>query len=202
MSRARKGGFFGLFGGKRTEAETLNPATNSKATQQYRTSAAQASALGQSETVYEVALDGSPLPNVVNPANLNVEVVSTPDGRRVARLSGGDPATESSGRTGGYSIRVPDSFETAVSGKRVRVTVVARAAGGGSAEFAVAYSTAEVGNSGWRKQTVGDQFESRAFEWDVPPMINGYGDYVGILAPAGSNGIDVAAVKVEALSRV
>jgi hypothetical protein len=128
------------------------------------------------------------------------EPVSTSDGKTVLHLSGGDTAAPSGGRTGGFSIRVPDSLEAAASGKRIRVTVSARAAEGEQAEFSLAYSTNEVGNSGWRKFKASSQFETKSFEYDVPTMKKGYGDYVGIL-PVPGPGVELETLKVEAIPR-
>jgi hypothetical protein len=123
------------------------------------------------------------------------------DGKMVLCLSGGNPVAGSGGRTGGLSIRVPDGIEAAASGKRVRVTVNACAAGRlETTEFSLAYSTNEVGNSGWHQFKVGKQFEPKSFEWDVPTMKNGLGDYVGIL-PAPGCGVAIAMLKVEAIPR-
>jgi hypothetical protein len=98
-------------------------------------------------------------------------------------VSGGDPEAPSAGRTGGYSVRVPDDFERAASGKRVRVGVVVESPDGRPVRFRLAYSTNEVGNSGWKDFTVsqsgaGSTFQ---FDYDVPPMKDGLGDFIGIL---------------------
>ena len=77
----------------------------------------------------------------------------------------------------------------------------ARAAGGSeTTEFALAYSTAEVGNSGWRKFSVSHSLGSKSFEWDVPTMKNGHGDYVGIL-PTFGPGVEIETLAVEAITR-
>jgi hypothetical protein len=146
-------------------------------------------------------LDKFPMEHVVAPSEIDVQLVKAPR-RNVLLLSGGDPNAVSHGLTGGLSIRVPDAFEAAVSGHRVRVKVMARAARGiADAEFSIAYSTADVGNSGWQKMSVGKHFETQSFEWDVPTMVKGNGDYVGIL-PGQAGAIEVAGLVVCAVARI
>lgn len=155
------------------------------------------------ETVFRLAFDVIQAKITVVPKGLTAEPVKTEDGTTVVYLSGvrAKEKPESGGRTDGFSIRVPDSFEAAASGNRVRVTVIARAPRGAeAAEFSLAYSTSEVGNSGWRKFTAGSDFEPKGFEWDVPTMKNGNGDYVGIL-PADASGLEIELLTVEAIPR-
>lgn len=151
-------------------------------------------------SLFQLSFD-SPPEGALTPQGIHAERVEV-RGRVALRLWGGDLGAPSSGRTGGYSIPLPDSFEAAVSGKRVRVTVFARAAGGsGSADFSLAYSTNDVGNSGWRVLRAGQSFEAKGFEWDVPEMEKGNGDFVGVL-PAPGAGVEIAALMVEAIARV
>ena len=151
--------------------------------------------------VFQIALDGSPREQMIVAQGMLAEQVKTGDGKTVLHLSGGDRNAASAGRTGGFSIRVPDSIEAAASGERVQVTVNARSARGAElAEFSLAYSTNEVGNSGWRKFIVGQQFQPMSFEFDVPTMRSGNGDYVGIL-PAPGPGVEIETLKVEAIPR-
>jgi hypothetical protein len=113
-------------------------------------------------------------------------------------LANGDAKAASSGTTGGYGLRVPDELERAASGRRAIVRAIARAAGGGQARFALAYSTSEVGNSGWRWFAAGPDWSAYAMEFAVPPMIKGNGDYVGILpGPRGEPGVEVSCLSVE-----
>lgn len=108
----------------------------------------------------------------------------------------------SGGETGGWSIRVPDEVEAAASGNRVIVTTIARATGGGQSKFALAYSTAEVGNSGWRWFTAGPEWSMHAMEYAVPPMIKGNGDFVGVLAePEGKPGVEFCCVAVKVVPK-
>ncbi|MEQ1779755.1 MAG: hypothetical protein ABMA14_00225 [Hyphomonadaceae bacterium] len=122
-------------------------------------------------------------------------------GRNVLLLSGGNPNAASHNETGGFSIRLPDTFEAAVSSHRVRVTISVKAAQGlADAEFSMAYSTAEVGNSRWQRMSIGNQFETLSFEWDVPKMIDGNSDFVGIL-PGEAGAIEVAGLALFAIPR-
>lgn len=62
------------------------------------------------------------------------------------------------------------------SGRRIEITVQARARSG---RLGVAYSTNELGNSGWRTFELLPEWEDYTFEYDVPPMNLGRGDFVG-----------------------
>ena len=159
-----------------------------------------ASLTADSSVVFEMALDGSHRDKIMVPADMSATSAKTAEGKRVLRLCGGDAAARAHGRTGGFSICLPDGIEAAASGKRVRVTVSARAAQDRRAELSLAYSTNEVGNSGWRKFAVGEQFEPKSFDFEVPRMKNGNGDYVGIL-PGPGPGVEIEKLNVEVLSR-
>ena len=121
------------------------------------------------------------------------------DGHVLLHLSNGAANASAGGATGGYSIRVPDSFEAAASGKRAKIVVLARAPMG-AARFAVAYSTNEVGNSGWRWFKANSDWAAYEFHYPVPTMKNGHGDFIGILpSPAGEPGIEVCAAAATVL---
>ena len=102
-------------------------------------------------------------------------------------LAKGNPKALSSGATNGYSVRLPDQVEAEASGHHVTVHVIARASGSDRSHFAVAYSTNEVGNSGWRKFTAGAEWSIHTMEYDVPVMKDGRGDFVGILPDSEDN---------------
>lgn len=145
---------------------------------------------------FSLPLDRIPIDCVEIPDDMQVDVVGGPQ-RSALRLSGGNVDSPSSWKTGGLSIRVPDAFELAASGSRVRVQLVARAADGlERAEFLFAYSTADVGNSGWRRMSAGVAFEEFAFEWNVPPMDKGNGDFVGIL-PGRDQAVEISELLVK-----
>ena len=117
--------------------------------------------------------------------------------RTVLSLAGAAPDAQAGGATEGYSIRLPDTFEAAASGKNVRIVVVARTENENPApaRFAVAYSTNEVGNSGWRWFSADPDWRRYEMTWAVPAMRDGNGDFVGLLPDApGKPGIDIAAV--------
>ena len=204
----KKLGIFSIFGRQKPAAPDQSPLTPTPEPAVQTASAAPSLASAPSEVlkshvgaVFQIALDGSPREQVIVPQGMLAEPAKTADGTTVLHLSGGDCTAASAGRTGGFSIRVPDSIEAAASGERVRVTVNARSArGAGLVEFSLAYSTNEVGNSGWRKFMVGQQFQPMSFEFDVPTMRSGNGDYVGIL-PAPGPGVEIEKLKVEAIPR-
>jgi len=103
------------------------------------------------------------------------------DGCEYLCLSNGSSTAASGGITGGYSIRLPDAVEAQASGHPVTVKVAARAIEGSQSRFALAYSTNEVGNSGWRWFDATPDWSVHAMEWDVPVMRKGNGDFIGIL---------------------
>ncbi len=116
------------------------------------------------------------------------------------RLANGKTDAASRGTTDGYSIRLPDAIEAAASGHHVSVNVVARAAGGARSRFALAYSTNDVGNSGWRWQEAGPEWSIFSMEYDVPVMKKGNGDFVGILPDAeGRSGTEFCYLSVKIL---
>lgn len=102
-------------------------------------------------------------------------------------LANGNPKATSAGVTGGYSIFLPYKVEAAASGHHITVHVIARASGSNQSQFAVAYSTNEVGNSGWHKFTAGPEWSVHTMEYNVPPMKEGRGDFVGILPDSEGN---------------
>ncbi|MEZ5998507.1 MAG: hypothetical protein R3B98_07425 [Hyphomonas sp.] len=97
----------------------------------------------------------------------------------------------STGRPGGYSIALTPEQEAAYSYSKVRVQVLARAPEG-KATMRVDYSTADVGNSGWRDFEVGKDYAVSTFDYNVNLMQEGNNDYVAFLAPDGP--VEIAAI--------
>jgi hypothetical protein len=118
-------------------------------------------------------------------------------GTRYISLANGKTNAASHGATEGYSIRLPDTIEAAASGRLILVNVVARAADCAQSRFALAYSTNDVGNSGWRWQDAGPEWSVFTVEYDVPVMKLGNGDFVGILPDAeGRSGTEFCYLSV------
>jgi hypothetical protein len=113
------------------------------------------------------------------------------------RLANGNRNAAAYGATEGYSIRLPDTVEAVASGSLVSVNVIARAADGARSWFALAYSTNEVGNSGWHWIEAGPEWEIFTFEYSVPVMKDGNGDFIGIIPDsAGSSGTEFCFLSV------
>ena len=116
------------------------------------------------------------------PANITVPhgvtySTATASTGTVALISNVPDAAVSTGRTDGVAVQLPVEFERQASGHQVSVTVRAAAAQGGM--LGVAYSTSEVGNSGWRQFVLSSEPHDFTFTYDVPEMRAGNGDFLG-----------------------
>lgn len=89
-------------------------------------------------------------------------------------------ADASPGGRPGVWLQLPELVEKRASGKMVLVKVVVRMRRT-PGPIALAYSTADVGNSGWIAKGVGTEFEVVSFAYEVPEMRKGRGDFIGIL---------------------
>lgn len=140
---------------------------------------------------------------VLVPPEIAVQMVPRAGGRLAARLSGGKPDADPRGVTEGYSIRLPAGFEQAASGRMVRISLCVRSASGlNAAGFYAAYSTNEVGTSGWHRFEAGRRWQTFSFDYDVNQMVSGNGDFIGIL-PGGNSGpaIDISYITAEVFDR-
>lgn len=98
-----------------------------------------------------------------------------------------------------YSIRLPDEVEVAASGHHIIVRIIARITDNDQMEqsrFGIAYSTNEVGNSGWHWFHAESEWTIYTMEYDVPVMKNGNGDFIGILV----GGKDQPSIELSCLS--
>ncbi|MEM0898839.1 MAG: hypothetical protein AAGI92_02685 [Pseudomonadota bacterium] len=101
-----------------------------------------------------------------------------------ARSTHDNPASGQT--TNSVFFTIPAEIEEAVGGKTIRVSITAAsAADNGSEEFAVSYSTAAVGNSGWQRFVLQREAQTFDFTYDVPndpqnrdPQL----DYLGVWA--------------------
>lgn len=163
---------------------------------------AQTSAPAPAEAVFEATVSGDGMAGLTAPEGARIAVLPNPaGGLPTLRLSGLQSNASSGGMPGIY-LRLPAAFERAASGRQVRVTVVARrAAEAPSRSFAVAYSTNDVGNSGWRRFAATPEPGSYAFVFDVPPMVKGSGDFIGIQpdADGSGGGVQISAIRAEVL---
>ena len=125
----------------------------------------------------------------------SVELVAATEGGFLLKLAGGDPQASPAASIEGFSILLPDWFERAASERRVKVQALVRSAIAHPTRVATAYSTNEVGNSGWHWRDVGSGWTVSEFVWSVPKMRDGRGDFVGILpAEPGTPGVLVHSV--------
>lgn len=115
-------------------------------------------------------------------------------------ISGHVAEPSSAGLTAGAFIRVSDEFEAAASGNTIRVTI-ALSSTDAEANPTAAYSTSDVGNSGWRALEFDENDPLESFEYQVPAMNNGNGDYLGIDPdPEGAGqSVTVAAILLEVI---
>lgn len=104
---------------------------------------------------------------------------------------------ESGQTTGGYAIKLPEEVEQSVSGKKIQISIFLEGTSESNTAFRVAYSTAEVGNSGWITFDAQGPAREHSFEYDVSPMKKGRGDYVGF-DPMGGTFV-ISALKITLL---
>ena len=123
----KKSGIFSIFGRQKPATPERSPLPPTREPTVATASATQSLVSAPSEVsqshagaVFQIVLDGSPREQMIVPQGMLAEPAKTADGKTVLHLSGGGLNAASAGRTGGFSIRVPDSIETAASGKRVR----------------------------------------------------------------------------------
>lgn len=129
-------------------------------------------------------IGATPSVHFVNWTNIAAEQIIVAEGvsytisEDAARISGVPLNAGAGGSTGAVGIRLPDSFEAEASGKIVSVTVRASSADE-NALIGIAYSTADVGNSGWQAFPLTSEPTDYTFTYDVPVLQAGNGDYLG-----------------------
>ena len=104
----------------------------------------------------------------------------------------------SSGRTNGAQIFVPEDFELSARGKTIRINVTAKAGTiNPSSAFLVAYSTAMNGNSGWKEFAVGQDYQTFSFDYSVPEASKpANSDYIGLISDVSASGRSISLKKV------
>ncbi|MBU1173850.1 MAG: LysM peptidoglycan-binding domain-containing protein [Alphaproteobacteria bacterium] len=128
-----------------------------------------------------------------------------PDGFSAASLPeggyglAGHVARPTAGKqTGAIAFLVPEAIETELGGHAIRVTLVGKASPK-NGPFQVAYSTNDVGTSGWKKLRFDRETSSASFTYDVKPVKDGKGDYFGIQPDPANSGqaLDIKAIVIE-----
>ena len=114
-----------------------------------------------------------------------VRVNNTGAAVRLVGRGDGEARDNSGGHTSGAFFTLSGDAEAMASGKTVRVEVEVRGSEG--QVLAVAYSTADVGNSGWQEFTLSGNREWVSFDYPVNPMREGNNDYVGLLPAEGED---------------
>ncbi len=137
---------------------------------------------------------------IVQNADLNVPrgvsyQATNVGGAIVADISHVPDVATTSGKTGGVSVRMSSELETQASGGLIRVVVRAYTLQPGSS-FGVAYSTNEVGNSGWLQFPLTATPSDYVFSYFVPTMQRGNGDFLGFRS-YGSGTVRIVGFKVE-----
>ena len=135
------------------------------------------------EAAYTLVFTANSVPYSVG-KGMEHTLITDGSGITALRIAKGEEKANSTGNTGGYSVRVPDEFEKLASGRMIKLRLLARSLDAANGRIACAYSTNEVGNSGWRWLSFGPEWEIKSFEFNVPPMKEGRGDFVGLLPPA------------------
>lgn len=117
------------------------------------------------------------------------------------RISSAVNDAKSIGNTEGAFLIIPKDVEQRVGGKTIAVTIWARAsANKPSPSFAIAYSTAAVGNSGWQSFKPGLDVEAYRFEYNVPVPKGAPGlDFIGIWADTAGKGRAIEIMGLEIL---
>lgn len=99
---------------------------------------------------------------------------------------------DASGATEGASVQIKPELAGNLVGKHIRLTISARAPDQGTpSPFAVAYSTANVGSSGWVVFTPTKEFDDYSFDFTVPATV-GSAQYVGIWSDISGRGAPLA----------
>lgn len=113
-------------------------------------------------------------------------------GSQAALVTSTNAAPSSTGVTNGARVEIDEKTAMAYSGRRVRVSCYAKQpATGAAAEFAVAYSTNDAGNSGWQKFVPTTAWQKFSFLYDVPEASVAGTDWLGIWGDTSGTGLGV-----------
>ncbi|GAB2507082.1 hypothetical protein [Microbulbifer agarilyticus] len=119
-------------------------------------------------------------------------------------IKGTGSSADSSGNTSVPAIEIPEAIALQFGGRRVRVSLYAKTpTSNASAEFAVAYSTADNGNSGWSYFVPGSSWTRYDMVYDVPNPASGGTDFVGVWGDTSGSGkgVLIDSVQVEVIPK-
>jgi hypothetical protein len=135
--------------------------------------------------------EGGPALAAALTAAAGMTVATAADGRFVT-LSGMPESRNSAGRTSGAAIEITGDIEEALAGRTIEIVLVARGSEGTALD--AAYSTNDVGNSGWSTFVLTPEFATLTFTYETREMRSGNNDYLGLIAQNGA--VDIAAIAV------
>ena len=101
-------------------------------------------------------------------------------GQPVARVSASATLETAGQLSAGVTAFLPETFERAVIGQRIRVRIHAEAVGSSPVEFAIGYFTTANGDSGWNSFVAGTSPQTFEFEWTVPQGEANANESIGI----------------------
>jgi len=111
-------------------------------------------------------------------------------------LSGTSESRGAGGRTAGIAVPIEAELEALFSGQTVIIKVTARSAADSPQVAGITYSTAGVGNSGWKEAVFDSNATTFSFEYGVAPMSEGNNDYIGIYPDWDGDGIGIVVEQV------
>jgi hypothetical protein len=120
-------------------------------------------------------------------------------GARVVEIAGVPDNAVTTQKTGGVSVRMRDDFENQASGRQILITARAYAAQDG-ARLGMAYSTNDVGNSGWYEFELTRTPADYHFVYNVPAKRAGGGDFLGFRS-YGDSAVQVVGFRTAVLPR-
>lgn len=115
-------------------------------------------------------------------------------------LTGGVDGGISGNRTSGAYLEINPEQEAEISGQTIKVSVIAAASGSLPATLALAYSTGEVGNSGWQKFDLTSEWAEYSFEYSVNPLKRGGLDFLGMMVTEG-DGATISELGIDILNQ-
>lgn len=112
-------------------------------------------------------------------------------------IDGTDAEQNSQGETSGAHLLLADELEQSASGKTITIHVAGRSTSDAESTVNVAYSTADVGNSGWKNMSFGKDYSVQSFTYDVPEMNAGRGDYLGFSPAQGEVALAGVSISID-----